>query len=200
MKKPIALAVLLGAAALVAAGCRSKTPAELKASIEVLDVQTKWASKYYQAWPPRLVIVPVISFRVKNVGDKPLAYVNFNAVFNFKGEAENFGDNFLAAIRSKGVPPGETSQEIVLKSNFGVDGKDLKGIQNNPGWKAAEARSRCSSASTTSPGSSISRSPKRPRSRRTAGGHKPDRGTGDHARRDAQTHGTEGRTHEHDSP
>jgi hypothetical protein len=140
MKKPIALAVLLGAAALVAAGCRSKTPAELKASIEVLDVQTKWASKYYQAWPPRLVIVPVISFRVKNVGDKPLAYVNFNAVFNFKGEAENFGDNFLAAIRSKGVPPGETSQEIVLKSNFGVDGKDLKGIQNNPGWKAAEVR------------------------------------------------------------
>jgi hypothetical protein len=27
-----------------------------------------------------------------------------------------------------------------MKSNFGVDGKDLKSIQNNPAWKQAEVR------------------------------------------------------------
>jgi hypothetical protein len=103
--------------------------------MEIMDVQTKWVSKEYRAWPPKLVLVPVISFRVKNISDKPLTYVNFNAIFKFKGETKNLGDNFLAAIRKKPVLPGEVSELITLKSNYGVEGKTLDSFKNNPYWK-----------------------------------------------------------------
>jgi hypothetical protein len=121
-------------------GCKTMSSEELKGSIEILDYSSAWVSKYYQPWPPRLILVPQISVRVKNVGPKPLTYVNFNAVFSFKGDPENFGDAFKAAIRGKAVPPGGTSEAIVLKSNLGVDGKNLAGIRDNPQWKQAQVR------------------------------------------------------------
>ncbi|RFT16171.1 MAG: hypothetical protein OP8BY_1775 [Candidatus Saccharicenans subterraneus] len=115
--------------------CKKMSTEELKNSMEIIDVETKWVSKEYRAWPPKLVLVPVISFRVKNISDKPLTYVNFNAIFKFKDEAKNLGDNFLAAIRKKPVMPGEVSQVITLKSNYGVEGKTLDSFKNNPYWK-----------------------------------------------------------------
>jgi hypothetical protein len=141
MKKTAVFVLVLGAACLlVSTACTRMTPGELKASIEITDMETKWVSKLYQQWPPRLILVPQLAFRVKNNGAKPMTYVNLNAVFNFKDDRENFGDCFLSAIRGKAVPPGAKSDLIVMKSNFGVDGKNLKSIQDNPAWKQAEVR------------------------------------------------------------
>ena len=123
------------ALSLLPACVRSMSPEELKAAVEVLDVQTKWVSKAYQPWPPKLVLVPVISFRIKNHSSKPLNYVNFNALFKFRDDQENLGDNFMAAIRKTPVNPGETSPEITLKSNFGVEGKSLASFKDNPQWR-----------------------------------------------------------------
>src|SRR5512136_1880224 len=140
--KRITLSVLVLAALELAVlpACKTMSSDELKSSIEVLDYSSSWVSKYYQPWPPRLILVPQISFRIKNIGAKPLNYVNFNAVYQFKGDPENFGDAFRAAIRGKAVPPGGTSDLIVLKSNLGVDGKNLAGIRDNPQWKQAQVR------------------------------------------------------------
>ena len=141
MKKTAAIVLVLGALSpLFYASCTRMTPQELKAAIEITDVETKWVSKLYQQWPPRLILVPQLSFRVKNLSAKPLTYINFNAVYNFKGDRENFGYCFLAAIRGSAVAPGGKSDVVTLKSNFGVDGKDLKTIQNNPAWRQAEVR------------------------------------------------------------
>jgi len=141
MRRITASAAVVGLAVLlVLPACKSMSSEELKNSIEVLDFQSQWVSKFYQPWPPRLILVPEISFRVKNVGPEPLSYVNFNAVFSFKGDPENFGDNFLAAIRKQPVLPGELSQVITMRSNFGVEGKTVKGIAENPMWKTAECR------------------------------------------------------------
>jgi hypothetical protein len=134
------LIVLAAVALAVLPACKTMSSDELKNSIEVIDYSSSWVSKYYQPWPPRLVLVPQISFRIKNISTKPLTYVNFNAVFQFKGDPENFGDAFLAAIRGQPVPPGGTSDLIVLKSNLGVDGKNLAGIRDNPEWKTAFVR------------------------------------------------------------
>ncbi len=108
---------------------------ELKNSLEIVDVETKWVAKYYQPWPPKLILVPAISFRVKNLSNKPLHYINFNANFRFKDDYENLGDCFLAAIRGKPIMPGELSERILLKSNYGVEGKSLSSFHNNPHWK-----------------------------------------------------------------
>lgn len=135
---PVLVLVVLALGLLPA--CKTMSSDELKGSIEILDYSSSWVSKYYQPWPPRLILVPQIKFRIKNIGPKPLTYVNFNAVFQFKGEPENIGDAFMAAIRGKAVAPGATSDLIVLKSNLGVEGKNLAGIRDNPSWKPAFCR------------------------------------------------------------
>ncbi len=131
----LALSLIMILTSLFLPACKKMTPEEIKNSIEIVDVETKWVAKEYRAWPPKLVLVPVISFRVKNISDKPLTYINFNAIFKFKGEAKNLGDNFLAAIRKDPVMPGQTSHLITLKSNFGVEGKTLDSFKNNPYWR-----------------------------------------------------------------
>lgn len=108
---------------------------ELQASFELVDLDTKWVAKEYQPWPPKLILVPAISFKVKNVTEKPLRYINFNANFRFKDDWENLGDNFLAAIRGEAIPPGEISEEILLKSNYGVEGQRVSSFESNPMWK-----------------------------------------------------------------
>lgn len=122
------------------ASCKSMSPEELKNSVEIVDVETKWVAKTYQPWPPKLILVPTISFRVKNISEKPLNYLNFNAIFKFKDETENLGDNFLAAIRKEPIRPGELSHVITLKSNFGVEGKTLASFKDNPQWKPVVCR------------------------------------------------------------
>lgn len=137
MRRPLFLSMLalVILAMMSLSACKSISSEELKASVEIVDVQTKWVEKTYQPWPPKLTLVPTLSFRVKNVGDKPLNYLNFNAIFKFKDEQENLGDNFLAAIRKEPVEPGGTSPVITLKSNFGVEGKSLASFKDNPQWK-----------------------------------------------------------------
>jgi len=120
---------------LVLSSCKGMSPEELKASLEIIEMSSKWVAKTYQPWPPKLVLVPTISFRVKNISDKPINYMNFNAIFKFRDDLENLGDNFLAAIRKEPIPPGEASQVITLKSNFGVESTSLAKFKDNPQWK-----------------------------------------------------------------
>jgi hypothetical protein len=114
---------------------KNMTAEELRASIEIVDVHSKWVEKYYQPWPPKLTLVPALAFKVKNISDVPLKYINFNATFRFQDDYENLGDSFLAAIRGEAVEPGDVSQEIVLKSNYGVEGRNLGSFKSNPAWK-----------------------------------------------------------------
>lgn len=132
----IILILIAFALAIIQTGC-AKIPntEELKTYFEVIDMKTKWVEKYYQPWPPKLKLVPSISFRVKNLTDKPLRYVYFNAVFKQKGDVENLGDDLKAAIGKKPLMPGEVSDVIFMKSNFGVEGKLLSDFKNNLGWK-----------------------------------------------------------------
>jgi hypothetical protein len=120
----------------LAMACQSTpTDKELKAMMQVVDMETTWVSKEYRAWPPKLVLVPAISFRVKNTSAKPLSYINFNAIFKFKEDEENLGDCFLSGIGGTPLPPGELSPVIQMRSNFGVEGKSLASFKNNPMWK-----------------------------------------------------------------
>jgi len=141
MKKWIFVLIMVAAAVILAfllkksGMIKTMSPQELEAAIQIQDVETKWVDKFYQAWPPKLTIVPAISFKIKNVTDKPLKYINFNANFRFRDDFENLGDSFLAAIRGEPILPGETSDTILLKSNYGVEGKSLASFENNPHWK-----------------------------------------------------------------
>jgi hypothetical protein len=121
---PAALAVL---SALLLAACKTPSIEQVKASLEVVNVETKWVVKEYRQWPqPKLILVPLVQFQVRNKTAEPLKYINFNGVFKKPGDAENLGDNFLAAVRNEPIPPGGLSPVITLKSNFGREGRNLE--------------------------------------------------------------------------
>jgi hypothetical protein len=118
------------------AGCKSITDEQVKAAMQIEVLDTMWVDKEYKQWPhPKLILVPAVKFRIKNLTAEPMKYVNFNGIFKEKEAVENRGDNFLAAIRKTPVAPGEWSETITLKSNFGYEGKTLDSFKNNPGWK-----------------------------------------------------------------
>ena len=114
---------------------KAPTQDQVKAMMQVQDIATKWVAKAYTPWPPKLILVPTISFRVKNVSAKPLTYVDFNAIFKFKGDNENLGDSFYAGIRGQAVEPGQLSDVVTLKSNFGSEGRSLASFKDNPQWR-----------------------------------------------------------------
>jgi hypothetical protein len=142
MRRNTVLGLILSVvlASLLLPSCKGISPEELKASLEIVEVSSKWVAKTYQPWPPKLILVPTITFRVKNNSDRPLNYLNFNAIFKSRDELENMGDNFLAAIRKQPIRPGETSPVITLKSNYGVEGKSLAQFKDNPQWKPVICR------------------------------------------------------------
>jgi hypothetical protein len=105
---------------------------ELEGSFELLDIETKWVEKTYQPWPPKLVLVPAISFKIKNVSDAPLKYVYINANFKFRDDVAILGDGFIEAIRGEPLMPGDTSETILLKSTHGIDGQNLEHFKSSP--------------------------------------------------------------------
>jgi len=122
-------------------GCsQGMSEEELAASVELVDIDTRWEKKYYQPWPPKLILVPAVSFKIKNVGEKPLQYVYCNAIFKMVDENKNLGDNFVAGIAGDAVNPGETSAVISLQSFQGVEGQNLAHFHDNPAWKTAEVK------------------------------------------------------------
>jgi hypothetical protein len=134
----VSLKVMILAAALgltLITCIKAPTKDQVKAMFQVVDVTTKWVAKAYTPWPPRLVLVPTLSCRFKNTTDKPLTYIDINAAFKFKGERQNLGENFWAAIDRKAVMPGEKSQEFTFTSPYGYDGRNLASIENHPWWK-----------------------------------------------------------------
>ena len=133
--KMLGLVIGIALVSFLLTSCKGVSPEELKASLEIVEVSSKWVAKTYQPWPPKLTLVPTISFRVKNISDRPVNYLNFNAIFKFRDDMETLGDNFLAAIRKEPIPPGEASPVITLKSNFGVEGTSLAKFKDNPQWK-----------------------------------------------------------------
>jgi hypothetical protein len=105
---------------------------DLEGSFELMDIETKWVEKTFQSWPPKLVLVPAISFKIKNVSEKPLKYFYLNANFKFRDDVANLGDGFIEAIRREPLMPGETSEPILLKSTHGIDGQNLEHFKSSP--------------------------------------------------------------------
>jgi hypothetical protein len=114
----IALFIIVAAIAHFTGLLQTMSHEELEGAFELLDVDTKWVEKTYQAWPPKLVIVPAITFKIKNVSDAPLKYLYVNANFKFRDDVANLGDGFIQAIRGEPLMPGDTTLEHFKSSSF----------------------------------------------------------------------------------
>jgi hypothetical protein len=110
--------VVFLAAALAVSACVSK-PVDLTKALQVTEV----SSGYFDAGiveGNKNKIVPTISFRVKNVSNESIASVQVIAKFNVINDPEELGSApYVSAIGPDGLPPGQTSPPVVMKTNLG---------------------------------------------------------------------------------
>jgi hypothetical protein len=110
---PRLLACLIAALAL--AGCASR---DVKTDLRVVEVRTGWYDAgLIEGGMNKLV--PSVSLKLQNVSSEDIASVEMNAIFRRVGEPEVWGEHFIRAIGSGGLPAG---QAIVLRSSRGYTG------------------------------------------------------------------------------
>ena len=126
MNRPLLVLSLL---ATVSASCnRTVDPT---AVLEAYDIVTGW----YDAG---LVegglnkLVPSISLKLRNKSDEPVRSIQINAIFKRVGEAEMWGEHFGWAVQREPLPPGASTNELVLRSALGYTGEQprLQMLQN----------------------------------------------------------------------
>jgi hypothetical protein len=106
--------VLLVSAALLQVGCGPKEP-DIKTALQVTDDVSGWFDAGIVNGQNKLV--PTLSFKVKNVADRPVTYVSFNIVFKVVGDQQVLGESYLRGVDS--LAPGQTSTDFVGRSQLG---------------------------------------------------------------------------------
>ena len=99
--------------------------------VKVTEVHTGW----YDAgiYEGKNKLVPSISLKLQNTSSEPVESIQVNAVFRRKGETEAWGEHFVRAVDSDGIPAGRTGGLLVLRSNLGYTGTEsrLQMLQNS---------------------------------------------------------------------
>jgi hypothetical protein len=108
--------LMLASAALLQAACGTNEP-DVKSALQVAEDVSGWYDMGIVNGQNKLV--PEIAFRVKNVADRPVSNVSFNVVFKVVNDQQVLGSSFLNGIDTKGLPPGQLSQEVVGRSELG---------------------------------------------------------------------------------
>ena len=69
-------------------------------------------------------LVPSATFTLKNVSDQKLVSLQVNALFRRVSENEEWGSGFKTVIGSEGLPPGQTTPPVTIRSELGYTGSD----------------------------------------------------------------------------
>ena len=108
--------LLLASIAILPTGCGSNEP-DVKTALQVTEDVSGWYDVGIVQGQNKLV--PEIAFRVKNVADRPITNTSFNVVFKVVNDQQVLGSSYLSGIDTKGLPPGQVSQEVVARSELG---------------------------------------------------------------------------------
>ena len=110
--------MLVAAAAVGAAACGR---ADLAASARVTDVTTGWFDAGVTP-DGKNKLVPSISLRIRNVGEKTLGSTQLNLIFKRVVDKDEWTTAFVRGVGSEGLPAGQTSPPIVVRAQQGYTG------------------------------------------------------------------------------
>lgn len=118
-------------AALVTVSCGASVDAV--ASLEPIDVATGWFDDgIVEGGKNKLV--PSVSMKLRNKGDRPLKSIQINAIFRRVNEKEMWGEYFGWAVpRTPELAPGATTNLLVMRSTLGYTGTQprMQMLQNH---------------------------------------------------------------------
>jgi hypothetical protein len=95
-------------------------PQQLKAALEFFDISSRWVvnDKISEDDFQGIILVPEVSFRIRNVSKQNLSYVYLLGVFRFMDNGKFIGEGYQMALR-RALPPDGESARITLKAGFG---------------------------------------------------------------------------------
>jgi hypothetical protein len=116
--------VFIGALAVASVSFYGCEPAiDPATGLQLQSVSTGWQSVGIVDGKNKLV--PSVSFKLKNVSDRPLPSLQVNAVFRRIGEGAEWGSAFVTAAGTAGLAPGAATN-ISVKSQLGYTGIDSR--------------------------------------------------------------------------
>ncbi len=117
----------------------SMSSQEVKDSVAIAWYETLWVNK--EVTPQGVTIVPAIKVKIKNVGKRSLKYMDIEAVFEFVESGTVHSDGMARVFSREALMPGETSEEIPVKSLYGYSASSPAAfMQNKQEWKAMQAK------------------------------------------------------------
>lgn len=125
-------------AVLSAAGCSAG--ADVATDIQILDVSSGWFD--VGIVNGRNKLVPSVTFKLKNISDKPVTTLQANILFHRLDSAEEWGNGFLKVAGSAGLAPGATTDPLTVKSDLGYtsDGETRAEMLKNSHFVDAKVR------------------------------------------------------------
>jgi hypothetical protein len=112
--------LLLSAAAAAASACGPTV--DLTKGVQVTIVDTGWYDAGIVNGQNKLV--PTVSFTVKNVSEQKLVSLQVNALFRRVSENDEWGSELVIAAGSAGLPSGQSTGVLTVKSPRGYTGSD----------------------------------------------------------------------------
>jgi hypothetical protein len=96
------------------------SPAELKAALELFDISSEWKvnEKVNDEDFQGIILVPEVSFRIRNLSRRSLSYVYFLGVFRFTDSGKVIGEGYRMTLH-RPLPPGGESERVTLNAGFG---------------------------------------------------------------------------------
>jgi hypothetical protein len=115
-------AVGFAAAVLSAPACDSG--ADVSTAIEITEVTSGWYDVGIVNGQNKLV--PSVTFKLKNISDKPVTTLQANVLFHRINSPEEWGSGFLRVAGSDGLPAGATTDALTVKSDLGYTGSETR--------------------------------------------------------------------------
>lgn len=115
------------------------TADELKASVEIFNISSHWIEKEKidNEDFKGIILVPEITFRVRNIGKIDMRNVFFLGVFRFLDTGKTMGEGYKIGIK-KTVKPGEESGQIKMAAGFGYRASSKEAfVKNQKNWENA---------------------------------------------------------------
>jgi hypothetical protein len=125
MARRLALSLL---GALLLTGCESR---DVQKDLRIVGVSTGWYDSGIVGGGMNK-LVPSVSLELENISTRDIQSVQLNAVFKRVGEDQSWGEHFVRAIDTSGLPAGAKTKNIVLRSSLGYTGAQARGqmLQN----------------------------------------------------------------------
>lgn len=102
-----------------ATGCTQVYPVQV---LEPLEVTTGWYDAGIMV-DGKNKLVPQVQLKLRNKSDAPIDGVQINAIFRRVTEQEMWGEHYGWAVRKNALPPGQSTDTIVLRSQLGYTGE-----------------------------------------------------------------------------